>query len=531
MRATIAWVFAGTSKGQGFSVYRQGTSFPRESPVETNCTLSRISTMTSDVVCGPLPIVASLGVFVFPQNTSNPKAHFVSQEPKEWHSHSTISYTFLDDTEQIYPWRVQLVEDAINEYTRYANVNLIRTSDKDESADIRISFKSDGGAWSAIGTDALKITTGATMNLGFLSKFEEAGPTTIEARTDLYNYTLHEFGHAFGLIHEWLTTGVPLTGRDEPVPQYKGALKQHADAYKDETIMSNFMHKEDLDKDSIMVFFHRRYSELHPAVKLTGGLSENDKAWLTLMYPGKVNAVEDNGVLRSLKVLGAPVAVSSRILLSSTVSEIRYHYHKYHSELFGKDGLTSLAIKGMVTLNSEEFTALPSKPHVLKGKVTGTSPLIDHNSEDDLYDTVAAAVLDPQFSQVLANVVGQDEDIGVQHGIFSPGIGKFTQPWMPPGIISSGINPQASPDVQNFIGPLIAALGGILGPLIFSGLPTGAAAGVYPQALPPNIEQGIWNVFGKILKHPIFINTVKDVASEMLGAHGKKEDAEEEDEE
>ncbi|KAG6374197.1 hypothetical protein JVT61DRAFT_4851 [Boletus reticuloceps] len=488
--------------------------------------------MGSDVVCGPLPIVASLGVFVPPQITSDTTEtqHFICQEPKEWPSHSIISYTFLDDTAQIHPWQVELVEDAINEYTRYANVNLIRTSeDADKSADIRISFKSESGAWSAIGTDALKITTGATMNLGFLSTTE---PTDIKERTVLYNYILHEFGHAFGLIHEW-ETGDHYTGRNESNPQYKRALQQHADAYEEDTIMSNFMHQEAMDVDSIMRFFHRKYTDAHPAVELKGGLSENDKAWLTLMYPGKVNAVENNGVLRSLNVLGVPVAVSSRILLSSTVSEIRYQYHKGHSELwYKKDALASLALKNMTALKTDEITALPSKPHILKGKVTGITPLIDHNSEDDLYDTVAAALLDPQFSQVLANVVGQDEDntSGVQHGVFSPGVGGFTRPWMSPGIISSGINPQASPDVQNFIGPLIAALGGMLGPLIFSGLPTGAAAGVYPQALPPNIEQGIWNIFGKMLSHPIFINTVKDVASEMLGAHGKKKVAEKEDE-
>lgn len=62
------------------------------------------------------------------------------------------------------------------------------------------------------------------------------------------------------------------------------------------------------------------------------GLSNKDKAWLTLMYPGKASeADEDTGVLHSLDVLGLPLKESSQILLGSTVSEMRFYYHKYIS--------------------------------------------------------------------------------------------------------------------------------------------------------------------------------------------------------
>ena len=155
---------------------------------------------------------------------------------------------------------------------------------------------------------------------------------------------------------------------------------------------------------------------------------------------------------------------------------------------------------------------LEPESHVLQGKVTGITPLVDHNSEDDLYDAVAAAVLDPQFAQVLANVVNQNDEgkSGVQNNLWTP-------PRQFPGPLSFGLNPQAPPDVQNFIGPLISILGGALGQMIFSGLPTGAASGIYPQALPPNVEQGIFNVLTKFVKNPIFLGIVRDVASDMIG--------------
>lgn len=66
-------------------------------------------------------------------------------------------------------------------------VNLdISFVDKPEQANVRISFDSNGGAWSLVGTDHLHERTEATMNLGWFDV-----PTTI-----------HEFGHMLGMIHE-----------------------------------------------------------------------------------------------------------------------------------------------------------------------------------------------------------------------------------------------------------------------------------------------------------------------------------------
>ncbi|KAI9459359.1 hypothetical protein HD554DRAFT_2330956 [Boletus coccyginus] len=466
----------------------------------------------AQTICGPLPLIAALGVTVLPTSKTQDThiEHYIPQDPKAWLSHSTIYYGFLGNAPE--EWQKELVEDAITEYTRHVNVNLIDASDdKTKSADIRISFVREDGAWSAIGTDALKIPKEeATMNLGFLTTKPNENN-----RDQTYNLVLHEFGHAFGLAHEWDPDWAKLKS-DSGKPR---AFLQHTAAYRDERT-SNFRTP---DTDSIMKFFVPEDCTTDgDAVALKGGLSKNDKAWLNLIYPGKADrANEDTGILESLNVLNVPLETSSRILLGATVSEIRFHYHEYISTTW-QDRLSKQAIKAALEhFKKEDANVEELKPesHVLQGKVTGITPLVDHNSEDDLYDAVAAAVLDPQFSQVLANIVNQNGD-GVQNSVRSSGI-ISSSPFLgsPQSAIPSGTNPQAAADVQNFLGPLLSTLGGVLGQVLLSGLPTGAASGVYPQALPPNVEQGIFNVLTKFVKNPVFLNIVKDIASDVIVQH------------
>ncbi|KAG6374204.1 hypothetical protein JVT61DRAFT_4858 [Boletus reticuloceps] len=479
--------------------------------------------LSTYMICGPLPIVSSLGVFVPPKDPAKDGAvspePYIPQDSKAWPSHSSISYTFLDG--KPLNWQLELVQRAITEYTRYANVNLIRTpKDKDESADIRISFKCGGGAWSAIGTDALKIAKGvATMNLGFLSiDSGGSGPQTTGDRELTYNLILHQLGHTFGLAHEWQDGWVQVRrGHGNAI------LEQHIAVFKEteEQGTSNF---QEPDEKSIMRFFIPANYYLDSG-KLVGpnGLSDRDKAWLTLIYPGKaaVGADEETGILHALNVLDIPLDVSSRILLSPTVSQMRFHYQENISKLWG-DVLSAKAVKDTVRalqekvkVNSSALEDLKLEFDVMEGKITGTTPLVDHNYEDDLYDSVAAAVLDPQFSAILANAVNQDDD-------GQPGAQNFVKFNPLQNYYMSGINPQASPDVQRFIGPLLTslvpALLPMLGKLIFSALPPDAmsGSGMYSHGLPPNVEQGIFSAVTKFLNHPTFLAIVRDIASDMI---------------
>ena len=157
----------------------------------------------------------------------------------------TIYYAFLPPPAP-QDWQKELVENAITEYTRHANVILIDASnDTTKSADIRISFVPQNNTWSAIGTDALKIAKGeATMNLGFLTvKPSESN------RDQVYDLVLHQFGHAFGLAHEWDPTWAKLKS-DSHASGNPRAFLQHTAAYRTEPT-SNFWTP---DENSIMKF-------------------------------------------------------------------------------------------------------------------------------------------------------------------------------------------------------------------------------------------------------------------------------------
>ncbi|KAF8145035.1 hypothetical protein K438DRAFT_1630735, partial [Mycena galopus ATCC 62051] len=102
-----------------------------------------------------------------------------------------LSYCFLDGTTR----QQHKVETTMDEWTWYANVSFVRSTDGDPSAEIRITFKGDG-SWSFIGKTALDQKTGPTMQLGCIAD-DEQPPQDLERGT-----ILHEFGHALGLFHE-----------------------------------------------------------------------------------------------------------------------------------------------------------------------------------------------------------------------------------------------------------------------------------------------------------------------------------------
>ncbi len=84
------------------------------------------------------------------------------------------------------------VQQYANQWLNFANLTFNWVSSG--NADIRITF-SPGGSWSYIGKDALgQPQANATMNFGW---FNDGTANTEFSRT-----TLHEFGHALGLVHE-----------------------------------------------------------------------------------------------------------------------------------------------------------------------------------------------------------------------------------------------------------------------------------------------------------------------------------------
>lgn len=101
----------------------------------------------------------------------------------------TIRIKFLDNK----PEAQDIVKDCATEWMIYANIKFIFVQ-SNEDAEVRISFDSRGGYWSAIGTDCLKTDkNAATMNFGIGMFYSYDN-----FRTSI----LHEFGHMLGLQHE-----------------------------------------------------------------------------------------------------------------------------------------------------------------------------------------------------------------------------------------------------------------------------------------------------------------------------------------
>ena len=119
--------------------------------------------------------------------------------------------------------------------------------------------------------------------------------------------------------------------------------------------------------------------------------------------------------------------------------------------------------------------------------------------EDDLYDYRCCRYAElPVPSRPPANIVIQDGD--GQRGPILP-------------------STLSTPDVQRLIGPLISVLGPLLGQMLLSGVPSGAVSGIYPQALPPNVEQGIFDGSTNFLKRPAFLKIVQGAAADMINQH------------
>lgn len=107
---------------------------------------------------------------------------------KRWRPGSTVRVAFLDGS----PDLQAKVGRSLRQWVENTSLKLVFVEGTD--GEIRISF-AQPGSWSLLGTDALGVPRGEpTMNLGFLrssSSDQEIAATT-----------LHEFGHALGLVHE-----------------------------------------------------------------------------------------------------------------------------------------------------------------------------------------------------------------------------------------------------------------------------------------------------------------------------------------
>ncbi len=104
--------------------------------------------------------------------------------------------------------------------------------------DVRIRFQQGHGSWSYIGTLCKDVPTGEpTMNFGWLDSSSDDAT--------LSSVVLHEFGHAFGLIHEHQNPTHPIRWDRSAVI---AVLSQPPNNWDESTIQRNIFDRYDPDK-------------------------------------------------------------------------------------------------------------------------------------------------------------------------------------------------------------------------------------------------------------------------------------------
>jgi predicted Zn-dependent protease len=124
-----------------------------------------------------------------------------------WKDKSELRVRFLDGSPEIQ----QDVRRHAYTWNKYTGIRFVFVDSG--SADIGVSFTPNGRSWSYIGNSAERVNAKKpTMNFGWFDK------TTTEE--EFRRTTLHEFGHALGLIHEHQSPGATIKWNESKVYKY-----------------------------------------------------------------------------------------------------------------------------------------------------------------------------------------------------------------------------------------------------------------------------------------------------------------------
>lgn len=195
---------------------------------------------------------------------------------KRWTNGRTIKICFLEGTLE----QIEMVKEISVKWTEYANLTFEFVEEIMDS-DIRVSFNSDDGAWSYMGTDNLEISKpNATLNLGWLDE----------------HVILHEFGHMIGLAHEHQNPEGGIEWNEEAVISTFSSAPNY---WTEEVIRRNILMKYSrditvgtvFDPDSIMLYhFSSDLTTNNFSTHQNETFSKNDKEFIrsSQMYPPTV---------------------------------------------------------------------------------------------------------------------------------------------------------------------------------------------------------------------------------------------------
>jgi hypothetical protein len=215
---------------------------------------------------------------------------------KTWPVGSRLHVRFLSGS----PAQRQMVQRFAPTWTEFANLEL--AFDDSPRAEIRITFDSDDGAWSYVGTDCTDIPLNSpTMNLGWQ---DEA-------------VILHEFGHAIGMAHEHQNPKGGIQWNEAVVIRDLGEAPNF---WTPEQVRHNVLEKytedqingTEFDPNSIMLYaFPGTWTTSGVATHENTTLSALDKLFIasSVAYPGRNGGAKPVVNLQVAEVLGASAAI------------------------------------------------------------------------------------------------------------------------------------------------------------------------------------------------------------------------------
>ena len=191
---------------------------------------------------------------------------------KLWPVGQVLRVKFLDGSAQ---QRAE-VEKFARDWEAHANIRFEFGSD-DPDAEVRISFNSQDGSWSFVGTDALGVASDEpTMNLGWVFR----------------QNVVHEFGHVLGLVHEHQNpVDGPTWNRERVIADMTGAPNFWNEAMIEETIFRKLTPEQypgvrGYDPTSIMGYAYSPGWLADGSISLPGEtLSQSDKTYIAELYP------------------------------------------------------------------------------------------------------------------------------------------------------------------------------------------------------------------------------------------------------
>lgn len=231
--------------------------------------------------CSCMPKPSPVDILMRKNRQTSDRAVFLTNVA--WKAGDKIAISFLNGTSA----QKKHVKNVAQTWLKYANLKFVWKTGPAAAlqSDVRITFNTDEGSWSYMGTQARSIPKNeATMNFGWLPQ----RPQPSDRGT-----ILHEFGHMLGLGHEHQNPNKGLTWRREVVIE---ALSGEPNYWSLDSIESNVLSRysandseivaTNFDPDSIMLyFFPATWNAEGFETRENHKLSAKDKANIAAMYP------------------------------------------------------------------------------------------------------------------------------------------------------------------------------------------------------------------------------------------------------